>query len=99
MIKGFKNISFKIVDAKDTGQDPRIIEIYYPNVISQPTEYVLPRVQVEIGCRSLREPFTSQIFGSLVDEEYPDKDFSVPLFEVATVNPERTFLEKIFLLH
>lgn len=30
---------------------------------------------------------------------YADKDFAEPLFEVPTVNPERTFLEKIFLLH
>ncbi|MGB1017775.1 MAG: nucleotidyl transferase AbiEii/AbiGii toxin family protein [Chitinophagales bacterium] len=97
--KGYKDLRFKIVDAKDTDQDPRIIEIYYPNVISQPSEYVLPRVQVEIGCRSLREPFTTQSFGSLVDEEYENKAFAAPLFEVPTVNPERTFLEKIFLLH
>jgi predicted nucleotidyltransferase component of viral defense system len=97
--RGFKDLNFKIVDATDTDQDPRIIEIYYKNVISQPTEYVLPRIQVEIGCRSLREPFTIKTFGSLVDEVYADKDFVEPLFNVPTVNPERTFLEKVFLLH
>ena len=37
-----------------------------------------------------------QLFGALVDEVYADKDFAEPLFEVPTVNPERTFLEKIF---
>jgi len=83
----------------DSDQDPRIIEIYYPNIISQPTEYVLPRVQIEISCRSLREPFSVQTFGSLVDEVYADKDFAETLFQVSTVNPERTFLEKLFLLH
>ena len=30
---------------------------------------------------------------------YADKDFVEPLFTVPTVNPERTFLEKLFLLH
>jgi hypothetical protein len=56
-------------------------------------------VQIEISCRSLREPFSIQTFGSLVDEFYSDRDFAESLFEVQTVNPERTFLEKLFLLH
>src|SRR5690606_1531856 len=68
-------------------------------IISKPTEYILPRVQIEVSCRSLREPFSIQTFGSLVDEVYVDKDFAEPLFQVPTVNPERTFLEKLFLLH
>lgn len=97
--KGFTDLQFMVVEATDSDQDPRIIEIYYPNLIAQPSKYMLPRVQVEIGCRSLREPFSKQTFGSLVDEVYADRDFAEPLFEVPTVNPERTFLEKIFLLH
>lgn len=97
--KGFNGLVFKVIEAKDSDQDPRIIEIYYPNLIAQPSEYVLPRVQIEIGCRSLREPFSVQTFGALVDEVYADKDFAEPFFQVPTVNPERTFLEKLFLLH
>jgi len=97
--KSFTELEFKIIDTGESDQDPRIIEIYYPNVVTQPTEYVLPRVQIEISCRSLREPFTVQTFGSLVDEFYADRDFAEPLFTVPTVNPERTFLEKVFLLH
>lgn len=97
--KGYPELYFKVIDSEDSDQDPRIIEIYYPNVISSNSEYILPRVQIEISCRSLREPFTVQAFGSLVDEFYEGEDFVEPLFEVPTVNPERTFLEKIFLLH
>jgi hypothetical protein len=97
--RGFKELEFKVIDSKEGDQDPRIIEIHYPSIIAQPTEYVLPRVQLEISCRSLREPFTLQRFGSLVDEHYSDREFAEPLFSVPTVNPERTFLEKLFLLH
>jgi predicted nucleotidyltransferase component of viral defense system len=97
--KGFKDLEFKIIEAIDSDQDPRVLEIYYPSLTKPPTEYILPRVQVEISCRSLREPFTEKTFGSLVDEFYEDKDFANPLFTVPTVNPERTFLEKVFLLH
>lgn len=98
-VNGFQDLEFKVIDSGESDQDPRVIEIYYPNVISQPTAYVLPRVQIEISCRSLREPFTIRPFGSLVDEQYADREFAEPVFEVPTVNPERTFLEKLFLLH
>ena len=96
--KGFKDLRFIIIEATDSDQDPRIIEIYYPYIVTPPTDYIQPRVQIEIGCRSLREPFSFQTFGSLVDEVYAGKDFVEPLFIVPTVNPERTFLEKLFLL-
>ena len=97
--KGFSGLNFVVIEAKDSDQDPRVLEIYYPNVIVSNSEYVLPRVQIEVSCRSLREPFTIQTLGALVDEFYADKDFTEPLFEVPTVNAERTFLEKLFLLH
>lgn len=96
--KGFENLSFEVVEAKDSDQDPRVILIHYPNLFETPN-YVLPRVQIEVGCRSLREPFTIRQFGSLVDELYKGKTFASPLINIPTVNPERTFLEKLFLLH
>jgi predicted nucleotidyltransferase component of viral defense system len=97
--KGFKELNFVVIDAQDSDQDPRVLEIYYPNVIVPDTEYILPRVQIEVSCRSLREPFSIQSFGALVDEFYTDKEFANPAFEVPTVKAERTFLEKLFLLH
>ena len=99
MKKGFTELEFKIIETGEGDQDPRILEIYYPNIITSASEYILPRVQIEVSCRSLREPFTVKQFGSLVDEVYAGKDFSEPLFKVPTVNAERTFLEKLFLLH
>lgn len=97
--KGFSNLDFVVIEAQDSDQDPRVLEIYYPNVIKPDTEYLLPRVQIELSCRSLIEPFTMKAFGALVDEFYANKDFADAFFEVSTVNAERTFLEKLFLLH
>ena len=76
----------------------RIIEIYYPNIIQKP-DYLEARIQIEIGCRSLKEPFTIRPISSLVDIFYPHMEFALPSIQVPSVNPERTFLEKIFLLH
>ncbi|HMG14261.1 MAG TPA: nucleotidyl transferase AbiEii/AbiGii toxin family protein, partial [Saprospiraceae bacterium] len=96
--KGISVLEFKVVEANNSDQDPRIIEVFYPNVIDAPG-YMQPKIQIEIGCRSLKEPYTNQSISSLVYEEYADRDFTEPPITVPTVNPERTFLEKIFLLH
>ncbi|SIN80345.1 nucleotidyl transferase AbiEii/AbiGii toxin family protein [Algoriphagus halophilus] len=96
---GLSGLEFKVIEAKDSDQDPRVLEIYYPNIIPSDSDYILPRVQIEISCRSLREPFTIQTIGSMVDEVYAGKEFAKPLFRVPTAIPERTFLEKLFLLH
>lgn len=96
---GYNDLIFKVVDTGERDQDPRILEIYYSNIIPADSDYILPRVQIEVSCRSLREPFTVQTFGSLVDEIYADKDFAAPVFKVPTAIAERTFLEKLFLLH
>lgn len=96
--KGFENLRWEILDSKESDQDPKIIMMYYTNAIESPG-YLQPKVQIEIGCRSLREPFKTQKINAMVDEHYPDADFAMPYIEVPTVIPERTFLEKIFLLH
>lgn len=97
--RGYTNLNFVIIEAKESDQDPRVLEIYYPNIINSNSDYILPRVQIEVSCRSLKEPYSIQTFGALVDEFYTDKVFSKPLFKVPTVNTERTLLEKLFLLH
>lgn len=96
--KGFNDVRWEILNSTESDQEPKIIMMYYPNVI-QSTGYLQPRVQIEIGCRSLREPFKLQPVNTLLDEHYPETDFAMPAIQVPTVIPERTFLEKIFLLH
>lgn len=94
---GFK-VDIRLAPVQSSDQDPLIIEIYYPNVIQYP-EYIQPRVLVEIGSRSLREPLSIRKFASLVGSSYPDRPFADSPIDIPTVNPERTLLEKIFLLH
>lgn len=96
--KGLLGIEFEMVDATSSDQDPRIINIHYPSVI-ETHEYILPKVQLEIGARSLFEPFVMKEISSLLDEYYPNKVFTQKPIKIPTVIPERTFLEKIFLLH
>mgnify|MGYP001308268089 CR=1 FL=1 len=95
---GFKDVTVKTQQAPNHDQDPVIIEIYYPKLTEKDT-YLKPGVLVEIGSRSLIEPFTNRILTTMVAERYPVQPFSDNPITVPVVNPERTFLEKIFLLH
>ncbi len=94
----FEMLGIKIIEPISSDQDPRIIEVYYPTVLNSPG-YIKPRVQIEIGCRSLKEPFTVKRIKTLVDEQFPEVLFVEEAIKIPCVNPERTFLEKIFLLH
>jgi hypothetical protein len=95
---GFDQVTVQLAEIRDTDQDPLIIEVYYPGITNS-SAYIQPRVLVEIGSRSLMEPYTPKSFSSLVGELYKGEPFADAPIMVPTVNPERTFLEKIFLLH
>lgn len=90
------NIKFRAVENHD--QDPIIIEIYYPKLTETDT-YLKPGLLVEVGSRSLKEPFTPKTFSTMVAENYTHRPFADKPITIPVVNPERTFLEKIFLLH
>jgi len=47
----------------------------------------------------LREPFENRPVLSLLDETYPEATFFQKTVQIPSVLPERTFLEKVFLLH
>jgi hypothetical protein len=97
MERGFDRVTLELVPGERSDRD-RTIQLNYPNVIESPG-YLPPRVKIEFSCRSLMEPSTAQVFGAVVDKAFPDASFIESPITVPTVNPERTLLEKIFLLH
>ena len=95
---GFKDVTVKPREVENHDQDPLIIEIYYKKLTETDT-YLKPGVLVEVGSRSLKEPLTQRTLGTFVSEIYKDYPFTDKPITIPIVNPERTFLEKIFLLH
>jgi predicted nucleotidyltransferase component of viral defense system len=95
---GFKEVTVKYREVGNHDQDPLIIEIYYKKLTETDT-YLKPGVLVEVGSRSLKEPFSQRTFGTFVSQIYSDKLFTDKPITIPVVNPERTFLEKVFLLH
>jgi hypothetical protein len=96
--KGIKDISFHYIAQKASDADPAKVEVHFPNVLEYPG-YIPPRVLLEISSSSLREPKESRPIDSLLDEHYFESDFAELPINVPTAIPERTFLEKLFLLH
>ncbi|MBM3405081.1 MAG: nucleotidyl transferase AbiEii/AbiGii toxin family protein [Bacteroidetes bacterium] len=95
---GFNNVTVNLIPTTSQDQDPLIIEIFYP-MVSDKIPYLQPRVLIEIGSRSLMEPFKKRSFSSFIGVQYYDQPFADVPVTIPTVRPERTFLEKIFLLH
>jgi hypothetical protein len=96
--KGLSGLRFAKQESEESDLDPVCLYVYYPEVIESPG-YIEPRVKIEIGSRSLREPYADCQIISILDKSYPDATFAQKSIDIPSVLPERTYLEKIFLLH
>lgn len=91
-------VALELQEIKSSDQDPLIISLHYPSVTA-PNLYLRPKVQIEISCRSLMEPYEHREIVSLLDANYPNSSFSQKPIKIPVASPEKTFLEKLFLLH
>lgn len=78
--------------------DPETIYVAYKPLF-EGNEYVRPQVKIEVSGRSMSEPVTSTQIRSYISETLPKLTFQDNLVTVNAVIPQRTFLEKLFLLH
>ncbi|MHC1737349.1 MAG: nucleotidyl transferase AbiEii/AbiGii toxin family protein [Ignavibacteriaceae bacterium] len=97
-LSGFEEVNINCRDVENHDQDPLIIEIYYPK-LTETDAYLKPGLLIEIGSRSLIEPFSNKLLTSFVSEKYSASPFADNPITIPSVTPEKTFLEKIFLLH
>lgn len=81
-----------------TTTDPEIIEVEYQSAFNT-LPYIRSKVIIEVSGRSMNEPVVSVGVSSFIDDVFTNAPFAEPNFDVRAVVPERTFLEKVFLLH
>ena len=86
-------------DGDNTYPEPRKIWITYKSIIQGELDYLKPVVLLEIGARSLSDPYAMNRVKSLVEEIFPAIQTGVVDSEIATAVAGKTFLEKVFLLH
>ena len=78
--------------------DPEVIYVEYKTLFPF-DDYVQNMVKIEVGGRSMSEPIQQVMLSSIVDETLTSSLIAEPPFAVSVVLPERTFLEKVMLLH
>ncbi len=84
-------------------QDGRIIQYYfhYPKSLSDTnyaSDYLRPMVKIEFDPRASLEPSAVKSVSPIVAKYFPDQ-FDQSEIQVNTLNAERTFWEKVVLLH
>ena len=91
-----------------TTTDPEVINVNYESALADALsitiedgnrQYIMPKVKIEVSGRSMSEPICDIQLNSMIDQIYSAAPFAEPKFKVRAVLPERTFLEKLFLLH
>jgi predicted nucleotidyltransferase component of viral defense system len=80
-----------------TYPEPRKIFVRYKSLFDT-LSYLPSEIVLEIGARSLIEPAAANAVKSLISESY-NIDTSLVNPNIITAVPEKTFLEKAFLLH
>lgn len=81
-----------------TTVDPEVIYVDYQSGLPQ-SEYIAHTVKIEVSGRSMHDPVESVALRSLIDQYLPQTKIAMPAFDASVVVPERTFLEKVMLLH
>ena len=81
-----------------TTTDPEIIELEYSSAMGE-HPYLRHVVKIEVSGRSMHEPLKGHGIRSLIAENLPDSVFAEDSCPIMAVVPERTFLEKVMLLH
>lgn len=87
-----------------TYPEPRQLYISYKSLFEDAltdlgNAYVKPIVMLEVSSRSLIEPTGKAKVKSMIAREFSMVDTDVADSDIRTALPEKTFLEKVFLLH
>lgn len=78
-------------------QDHQSLLLWYPTVTATGNEYIRRAIKIESGAKSALDPHSPIIVKPYVDDDLPALDLSVP--NVTTVDPSRTFWDKVVILH
>ncbi len=94
--------------ADDTGREGRIevdpadgtgqtLLVWYPRVDGSDTGYVQAAVKIESGAKSALDPNSPRVIRPYISDDVVGVDLAVP--DVRTIDAERTFWDKVVILH
>ena len=92
-----KNPSLFNVTVDDADDDRQSLLIHYPSAVEK-SEYVTPSVKIESGAKSALDPNESRTIIPYLAPDIPNGE-TLAVTDVTTINPARTFLDKVLILH
>jgi Nucleotidyl transferase AbiEii toxin, Type IV TA system len=84
------------VEADDADPDGQTLLIWYPATTPR-SDYVRTAIKIESGAKSALDPNSEVPIKPYVDDDLPVLNLIVPA--VRTVDPERTFWDKVVIIH
>src|SRR6185295_10039851 len=81
------------------GDDPdrQSLLVHYPSAVEK-SDYVVPSVKIESGAKSALDPHDDKTITPYIAPDVADSD-TLAVTGVMTIDPERTFLDKVLILH
>ncbi|MFN4315302.1 MAG: nucleotidyl transferase AbiEii/AbiGii toxin family protein [Chitinophagaceae bacterium] len=95
---GMIQIEAEAVNPKIPDKDPQTIYVKFPSLFDA-SKYIDTAVKIEFGVRALKEPFTTVAIQSIIAIESSTPAYKEEPFAVTVVEPRKTFMEKLMLLH
>jgi Nucleotidyl transferase AbiEii toxin, Type IV TA system len=85
------------LEADPDDEDGQTLLLWYPAATARPTDYIRSAVKIEAGAKSALDPHTLATVRPYVADDLQRLDLAVS--NVVTVEAERTFWDKIIILH
>lgn len=92
------SLEAELVRADMPDTDPQTLYVNFVSLFD-PNPYLPDRVKIEFSVRSLKEPSSKRSMRSLLVTHFPNENYNEENYEVLPIQPQRTLIEKIFLLH
>lgn len=92
------SIEIEEIDPEIPDKDPQIIYVNYKSLFD-PNPYLPDRIKIEFSVRSQNGPSQSRQMQTLLNSYFPSELYNEIAFSVTSMLPEKTFIEKILLLH
>jgi hypothetical protein len=92
------SIEAEPVRANMPDTDPQALYVNFVSLLD-PNPYMPDRVKIEFSVRSLKEPSVMRSMSSLLVTHFPNENYEEGNYDVLTIQPQRTLIEKMLLLH
>jgi hypothetical protein len=85
------------VETDPVDPDGQSLLLWYPSATVEGNEYIRRAIKIESGAKSALDPHAPVVVKPYISDDLPNLDLAVG--NVTTVDPSRTFWDKVVILH